>query len=188
MTTLTAPIAKLYKRCARNHHDTCPGSFETWSVCSCDCHAGVSDERPAPTMSVSAPEKPVTCADKAEAVAEAVAIVSPTPAKKSPKAKASGLSTKTDKFAKWANAIVAKNSRIRLAWEEHQEKYGLYLTAGIAPSVRVTRCANGHVIEAKYNADYTQVIVSDGCHASGCEHANKETKAWDRKLAKNGAK
>jgi len=67
MTTLTSPIAKLYKRCARKHHDQCPGSFETWSVCSCDCHAGVSDERPAP----------ITCQDKAAAVVEAVAIVTP---------------------------------------------------------------------------------------------------------------
>lgn len=72
MTTLTAPIAKLYKRCARKHHDDCPGHFDysngqVYSVCSCDCHAGVSDTRPAP----------VTCEDKAEAVAEAQAIVTP---------------------------------------------------------------------------------------------------------------
>lgn len=46
MTTLTAPIAKLYKRCARGKHDTCPGSFENWSVCSCDCHAGISTLNP----------------------------------------------------------------------------------------------------------------------------------------------
>ena len=29
---------KLYKRCARKHHAACPGSFETWSVCNCECH------------------------------------------------------------------------------------------------------------------------------------------------------
>ena len=64
---LTAPIVKLYKRCARNKHDTCPGMFEAWSICSCQCHSGVSDERPAP----------ITCADKVEAVAEAIAITAP---------------------------------------------------------------------------------------------------------------
>lgn len=64
---LTAPVVKLYKRCARGKHDTCPGSFEAWSICSCDCHAGISDTRPAP----------VSCADKAEAIAEAIAIVTP---------------------------------------------------------------------------------------------------------------
>src|SRR3990167_8998543 len=40
MTTVivTQPIAKLYKRCAWGKHDQCPGSFQSWSVCSCLCH------------------------------------------------------------------------------------------------------------------------------------------------------
>jgi hypothetical protein len=114
---LARPIAKLYKRCARNRHDTCPGAFETWSVCSCPCHAGVSDQRPAPA---------VTCEDKHAAVVEAVAIV-----KRTPKAKASGLSTKTDKYAKWANAIVAKNARIEAAWCEVKAAKGLVIPAGM---------------------------------------------------------
>src|SRR5688572_358036 len=117
MTTLTAPIAKLYKRCARKHHDECPGSFETWSVCSCDCHAGVSDARPAPTL-------PVTCADKHDAVSEAIAIVTPKPAKKP---KVAGLSAKTGKWAKWANAIVTKNARLEAAWMASKEAKGLKL-------------------------------------------------------------
>ena len=108
--TLTQPIAKLYKRCALNHHDTCPGAFETWSVCSCPCHAGVSDMRAAdaapnydgyvndwnfetatvihPEMPVSTAEMPVTCADKHDAVSEAIAIVKRTVA---PKLNAAGL-------------------------------------------------------------------------------------------------
>lgn len=35
---LQKPIVKLYKRCAWQHHAECPGSFESWSVCSCSCH------------------------------------------------------------------------------------------------------------------------------------------------------
>lgn len=35
---VATPIAKLYKRCARKRHAECPGRFEGWSVCSCDCH------------------------------------------------------------------------------------------------------------------------------------------------------
>lgn len=50
MTTVivTQPIAKLYKRCAWGKHDQCPGSFQSWSVCSCPCHkpaAGVIEPK-----------------------------------------------------------------------------------------------------------------------------------------------
>ena len=40
-TTIRQPIAKLYKRCAWKHHADCPGSFESWSICSCKCHAPI---------------------------------------------------------------------------------------------------------------------------------------------------
>lgn len=32
-------VAKLYKRCKSGKHDECPGSFESHSVCTCECHA-----------------------------------------------------------------------------------------------------------------------------------------------------
>lgn len=207
MTTLTSPIAKLYKRCARNHHDSCPGSFETWSICSCDCHAGVSDTRAAPSLDVDkcrdcrhgmhvechspscpcpcsttefpiakkparpAPEKPVTCADKQGAVSEAIAIVSPTPARM---VKASGLTTKTDKFAKWANAIVAKNSRIRIAAEESMARRGLKpATIGMAANrIRTPRCEHCHEYMRvewldHYDINSTVIIVPCGCQEKG---------------------
>lgn len=78
MTTLTQPIAKLYKRCARKHHDDCPGHFDytngqVYSVCSCDCHAANVEWLAAQLQEFA----PVSCEDKADAVAEAVAITTP---------------------------------------------------------------------------------------------------------------
>ena len=68
MTTRTQPITKLYKRCQWSKHSQCPGKFEDWSVCSCECHADASAVQPHAEISQQ---------DTEAAVAEAQAIVTP---------------------------------------------------------------------------------------------------------------
>ena len=66
MTTQTrTTIAKLYKRCKWGKHNQCPGHFEEWSVCSCECHT-------------PADAAEITIANEASAaIAEAQAIITP---------------------------------------------------------------------------------------------------------------
>lgn len=58
MTTETAPIRKLYKRCKRGRHGDCPGSFEAHSVCECNCHGEAAAAVEAAQAIVTAPAAP----------------------------------------------------------------------------------------------------------------------------------
>ncbi len=84
MTTLTAtrPVSKLYKRCAWGKHTSCPGSFETYSVCACVCHTGPAGADMADAISAgnkanadAAEAAYVERIETANAIAEAAAIV-----------------------------------------------------------------------------------------------------------------
>ncbi len=189
MTTLATPVSKLYKRCAWKHHAECPGHFDytngqTYSVCSCDCHAGVSDMRAAAIVAEAETiiRKLKTDTEHADGQdvrstpqisnVETAKTLGTTPL--GGKVKTSGLSTKTDKYAKWANAIVAKNARIRIAADESEKRRGVTpaILGMAANRILAPRCVNcGHrqivkwVDEHSFDSDVT--VVACSCKKGG---------------------
>jgi hypothetical protein len=83
--TLTQPIAKLYKRCSWGKHAECPGSFQSWSVCSCGCHAEPICEMSAAGAAAVIEAQAIVTAPKRVTVPQVAPIAGMTPLGVSPK-------------------------------------------------------------------------------------------------------